>query len=248
MRPAPSRYDDFADAYAAAVVERERGGVEHDPNGILPDLLALLGEIEGRLVLDAGCGEGYLARVLASRGARVVGMDAGPRLIEVARRRDPSAEIEYRVADLSQPIPEYASRFNAIASYLVLNDVEDYRGFVASLASMLKPGGRMVHALNNPYGAVIRRHVADYFDSGAVTPYGGLWKAGIKTYHHHRTMEEYLDAFLLAGLQLTKLRDLSAHTSTHENAPILPQGAIFPRFTLLAFTKPGEHAISATDM
>lgn len=245
MRSAPSRYDDFADAYAAAVAERERGGIGTDRYGILPDLLPLLGDIEGRLVLDAGCGEGYLARVLASRGARVVGIDAGPRLIEMARARDPAGEIEYRVADLSEPIPEYVGRFDAIASYLVLNDVEDYRGFAASLASMLKPGGGMAHALNNPYGAVIRKHVADYFDSGAVTPYGGLWKAGIKTYHHHRTLEEYLDAFLSQGRQLTKLRDLSTHASTRENAPILPEGSSFPRFTLLAFTKPGE--LTATE-
>jgi 2-polyprenyl-3-methyl-5-hydroxy-6-metoxy-1,4-benzoquinol methylase len=164
MPPAPRRYDDFADAYAAAVVERERGGFEDDPNGILPDLLSLLGDIEGRIVLDAGCGEGYLARVLAARGARVVGMDMGPRLIELARRRDPSCSIEYHVAELSEPLPEYSGHFDAVASYLVLNDVEDYRGFAAGCASMLKPGGRMVHALNNPYGAVIRKHVADYFD------------------------------------------------------------------------------------
>lgn len=36
-----------------------------------PHLLALLGDVIGRRVLDAGCGEGYLARILAARGARV---------------------------------------------------------------------------------------------------------------------------------------------------------------------------------
>jgi 2-polyprenyl-3-methyl-5-hydroxy-6-metoxy-1,4-benzoquinol methylase len=135
-------------------------------------------------------------------------------------------------------MPRYANHFDAVASWLVLNDVVDYRGFAATLAGMLKPGGRMVHALNNPYGAVIRGHVADYFDSGAVSPYRGLWQEGIKTHHHHRTLEEYLDAFLDAGLRLTRLVDLSRHVSTHGNAPILPEGYIFPRFMLLAFTKP----------
>jgi len=52
--------------------------------------------------------------------------------------------------------------------------VEDYRGFAATLAAVLKPGGRLVLAFNNPYGAVIRKHVADYFDSGLVSPYLGL--------------------------------------------------------------------------
>jgi len=48
------------------------------------------------------------------------------------------------VADLSQPLPELSGCFDAGASYLVLNDVEDYSGFAATLAAVLKPGGRLV--------------------------------------------------------------------------------------------------------
>jgi hypothetical protein len=62
--------------------------------------------------------------------------------------------------------------------------------------------------------------------------------AGIKVYHHHRTLEAYLDAFLAAGLRLTKLADLSAVTSGGEPGGLLPGGYRFPRFMLLAFTKP----------
>jgi 2-polyprenyl-3-methyl-5-hydroxy-6-metoxy-1,4-benzoquinol methylase len=189
-------------------------------------------------VLDAGCGEGYLARVLAGRGARVTGIDLSPRLIELARNRDTRGEIEYRVGDLSRPQPELSERFDAVASYLVLNDVEDYRGFAATLAASLKPAGRLALAFNNPYGAVIRKHVADYFDSDAVSPYLGLWAVGIKTYFHHRTMEEYLDAFLATGLHLTKLADLTGVPFEHEPGTILPEGYRFPRFMLLAFAKP----------
>lgn len=236
--PRTSAYDGYVSEYAAYVAERERGGVDGDPLGILPHLLDLLGDLTDRKVLDAGCGEGYLARALAARGARVTGIDLSPRLIALARERDPRGEIAYRVADLSAPLPEDAGRFEAIASYLVLNDVEEYRGFATTLAAALAPGGRLVLALNNPYGAVVHQHVTDYFDSGAVTPYRGLWAVGIKVYHHHRTLEEYLDVFLDAGLHLTKLVDLPAVTSGHGPGTILPAGSRFPRFMLLAFAKP----------
>ena len=233
-----SGYDAYSAAYAAYVARRERAGADGDPLGILPPLLDLLGDVAGRAVLDAGCGEGYLARILAARGARVTGIDLSPRLVALARARDPQGAIAYQVADLSGPLPGAAGRFDAVASYLVLNDVADYRGFAATLGAVLKPGGRLVLALNNPYGAVIRKHVADYFGSGAVTPYRGLWAAGIKVAHHHRTLEEDLDAFLSAGLRLTKLADLPAVTSTSGAETILPAGARFPRFMLLAFAKP----------
>src|SRR5947209_82713 len=167
---------------------REQGGVEGDPYGILPRFLELLGDVAGQSVLDAGCGEGYLARVLAARGAHVTGIDLSPLLIALARTKTPGGEIDYRVANLGPCPPEDRGHFDAVTSFLVLNDVEDYRGFAATLAAVLKPGGRMVHAFNNPYGAVIRKHVTNYFDSGVQSPYVGLWEAGIKTYHHHRTL------------------------------------------------------------
>ncbi len=55
--------------------------------------------------IDAGCGEGYLSRILLHRGAQVTGIDISPRLVEMARAKDPTDTITYQVADLSQPLP-----------------------------------------------------------------------------------------------------------------------------------------------
>ena len=63
-------YDDYASQYATNVAWRERCGPDTDPFGLLMPMLELLGDITNRRVLDAGCGEGYLARALAARGAR----------------------------------------------------------------------------------------------------------------------------------------------------------------------------------
>jgi 2-polyprenyl-3-methyl-5-hydroxy-6-metoxy-1,4-benzoquinol methylase len=231
-----SGYDSYVAEVASYTAAREHGGVGND--ALLRQLLDLLGDVAGRRVLDAACGDGYLARVLAARGARVTGIDVGPRLIEAAKQRDPHGEIDYRVADLSQPLPAESGTFDAVASLLALNDVDDYRGFIATLADLLKPGGRLVVAFNNPYGAVIRRNVADYFDSGAMAPYRHLWDLGIKTYMRHRTLEEYVDAFIGSGVRLTKLADSTANCFQPIPDSILPEGYRFPRFLLLRFTKP----------
>src|SRR4029453_2132073 len=124
-----SEYDRYADEYAAYVATREQDGPEHDQFGILPHMLGLLGDVAGQDVLDAGCGEGFLARILAGRGARVTGVDLSPRLIDAARRKDPDGQIAYRVADLSRPLPELYGQFDLVGSYLALNDVADHRGF-----------------------------------------------------------------------------------------------------------------------
>ena len=126
MIPEAHDYDSYAAELASYTAAREQGGAAGD--ALLQRLLELLGDVTGQRVLDAACGDGYLARVLAARGARVTAIDLGPRLIELARQRDPRGEIDYRVADLSVPLSGESGSFDAVASYLALNDVHNYRG------------------------------------------------------------------------------------------------------------------------
>ena len=228
-------WDDHADAYADWVERRERPLGAALAQGAIPAaLLALLGNVRGKAVLDAGCGEGFLARILAARGARVTGIDLGPRLIARARERGP-ADITYRIADLSRPLPDLAGAFDAVGSYLVLNDVADLRGFAGGLAVLTRPGGRAALALNNPYSSVLRGHLNDYFAEGARPLYGGMSAAlGGPVAYYHRTLGEYLAAFLDAGWCLAALVDVSA--PARDDLP-LPPGSRFPFFTVLAFDK-----------
>jgi SAM-dependent methyltransferase len=239
-----SDYDQYAAEYAAYVSWREQAITDEDPDGdpfgILPTMLALLGEVAGQDVLDAGCGEGYLSRILAARGARMTGVDLAPRLIDVARQKGSPGEIVYLTADLSEPQPELAGRFDALASYLVLNDVEEYRGFAGTLARSLKTGGRAVLGLNNPYSYILRRGLGSaYFASGSMHPCG-LSSVGVPVYFYHRTLPEYLDAFLNAGLRLTRMVDLERPSMAARRASgeELPSHDQLPHFTVLAFTKP----------
>jgi hypothetical protein len=84
-----------------------QGWIDGDRLGILAPLLELLGDVAGQAVLGTGCGEGYLARVLAGCGARVTGPNFTPNLIARARERTPDGSIAYAVADLSETLPAY---------------------------------------------------------------------------------------------------------------------------------------------
>lgn len=230
-------YDEYAEPYAAYATSREQSG--DDPMGILPVMLALLGDLEGRQVLDAGCGEGYLARVLARRGAHVTGADISPRLIRIARAKDLGGTIDYRVADLSTRCPDLDGRFDVVGSYLALNDVADYVGFITTVARALRPGGRALVALNNPYAYVVRKGLTNYFATGTIH-LSGLAAAGIHVHFYHRTLPEYLDAFLETGLHLTKMVDVDLTRIAAKRAAGEPlaEGEQLPYFVVLAFRKP----------
>jgi 2-polyprenyl-3-methyl-5-hydroxy-6-metoxy-1,4-benzoquinol methylase len=75
-------WDDNAAGWAEQVRSRMDIAREYHNN---PAFLAFLGDLEGRQVPDAGCGEGHNTRILARRGARMTGIDISERMIELAR-------------------------------------------------------------------------------------------------------------------------------------------------------------------
>src|SRR5262245_45806270 len=92
-----------------------------------PTLFALLGDVRETAILDAGCGQGYLARLLAKRGARVTGIEPVDAFFTYALRREQTEQlgIHYLQADLSTWIPTPNS-FDAVVANMVLMDIPDY--------------------------------------------------------------------------------------------------------------------------
>ena len=193
-------YDQYADQYEAYVSFRDEKNLGDNFDA---DFFRVIGEVGEIRALDAGCGEGFVARALESKGAVVTGVDVSPKLVEKAKRKN-EGSIEYLVADLSEPLPQFEKHFDLVASHFVLNDVPDYEGFIFTLGSVMKPGGRAVLSLNNPYSAVLREKADSYFDTGT-RRLSGLSSAGVKVYHYHRTMGEYIKAFADCGLLLRGL-------------------------------------------
>jgi SAM-dependent methyltransferase len=99
-------------------------------------------------VLDAGCGTGLSTLGLArlNPGARVVGIDASPRSLELARERAAASatvaeRVEFRDHDLDQPIPREWGSFDFIVCRRVLAHVEEPVRVLKHLAAALDDRG-----------------------------------------------------------------------------------------------------------
>jgi SAM-dependent methyltransferase len=114
-------------------------------------VLAAAGEVAGLDVLDAGCGEGYLSRHLARRGARPRGVDASVTLAEAARAqaRAEGMSIEYFAADVAAtPLP--SESVDLVVANHLLNDLEDPAPAITEFARVLRPDGRLVALMLHP--------------------------------------------------------------------------------------------------
>jgi len=117
-----------------------------------PALFHLIGEVKGQKVLDAGCGSGYMARLLAEQGARVIGVDLSAKFIEIAQRYEKKKPlgITYMQADLAHVPQLKSSYFDLVVSVYVLCDVKDYDKAIREIARVLKHRGRFICLIEHP--------------------------------------------------------------------------------------------------
>ncbi len=99
--------------------------------------------IEGRKILDIGCGGGILCEALAKKGALVTGIDAGGISLKVAKLHlhESGLDIDYRLSTVETYAAENEVLFDIVTCLEMLEHVPDPASVIASAARLLKPGG-----------------------------------------------------------------------------------------------------------
>ena len=103
--------------------------------------------LAGKTALDVGCGAGLLSEPLARLGAKVVGVDASPEVIAVAREHAAidGLDIDYRLADVAG----LGGAFDLVTAMEVVEHVAEPAAFVRALAKRLAPGGLLMMSTPN---------------------------------------------------------------------------------------------------
>jgi SAM-dependent methyltransferase len=141
------------DSNAEAWAERVRTGTDHNRVHLLdPAMLDVLGDIDGKRILDLGCGEGRFSRILAQQGASLTGVDLSSRMIDLAREAEAKEPlgVDYHVADAADVSFLPDSSFDIVLAYLSLFDVPDYESAIREAGRILVPSGRFVFSVSHP--------------------------------------------------------------------------------------------------
>lgn len=108
-------------------------------------LARLLGKVDGKKLLDVGCGDGAMAIELAQQGATVTALDADPSMIAAARLRAENETTRVQLVEGdAESLPFDDATFDVVVAVTVLCFVRDAEHAVREIARVLKPGGRLV--------------------------------------------------------------------------------------------------------
>lgn len=165
-------------------------------------LVQAAGLAPGMRVLDIGSGAGNVARLVAELvgpDGEVVGIDADPAAVELARRHTAEPNVEFRVAD-AQTLDGIEGGFDAVTGRLVLMYLSDPVGALRQAASRVRPGGvvcmheaDLAYLWGSPGQAQLEQARAWFLEA--------LEKAGIET----RMGPALYSLFTAAGLPGTRL-------------------------------------------
>ena len=115
-----------------------------------PSIRALLPKLEGKRVVDLGCGFGWFTRWATEHGAaHVLGLDLSDNMIARAKAKTGDPGVEYAIADLETlELPE--ASFDFAYSSLTFHYIEDFGRLVRMVCRALVPGSHFVFTIEHP--------------------------------------------------------------------------------------------------
>jgi SAM-dependent methyltransferase len=200
-----------------------------------PATFKIIGKVKNKHVLDLSCGEGYNTRMLARKGARVIGVDFSREMIRQARLSEEKDKlgVKYYISDAADLKELKNKHFDVVTCIMALMDIERYEDAISEVARVLKKNGRFVFSITHPcfeYGDTIEGEPIGKWKDGEmadnpaeekpghleINRYFGIAKSEVpwnmkrlvnpfKTTSFHRTLTDYFEALHKNGFVISRL-------------------------------------------
>ena len=202
-------------------------------------VLKMLGKLEGKTVLDAGCGSGYLTSELSKTAKKVVGADFSSKFIDLCKKKYSNiTNLSFIEYDVTQKSSFEDESFNIILSKMVLQYVPQIETFANEVVRILKKEGQLLVIVDHPFNTQFYfaqqtagktnakyPNLKDYFSKEEQHKLS-LWGKAELTWYP-KTIADYTMPFVEAGLILKDIQEL----------PEEKEGIRIPRILSLLFKK-----------
>jgi SAM-dependent methyltransferase len=238
----PDFYDD-PDVFETYMCHRERAD---NPNDTLekPVLMELLGNLNGKRILDLGCGDAAMGKEAFGLGcAAYLGVEGSYNMLALAAQNLAGTEGQVLQGDLETWEPPNEA-FDLIVSRLVFHYLSALDDVLMRANQALVPGGRIVFSVEHPVitscerawqGQGLRQDwiVDNYFESGRRET---QW-LGSQVIKVHRTVEDYFLALQRAGFVVESLREARPQRAQFRSEETYLRRMRIPLFLFLAGRK-----------
>lgn len=213
-----------------------------------PAIKFAISTLQGKLVLDIGCGTGNFARYCIENGAtKVVGVDISKNMIEEANRKNKHEKIDYICMSI-EDLEFQHQKFDIIISSLAVHYIEDYSMLIEKISRLLNKNGEFIFSTEHPI-VTARKEMNNWIrdDEGNKIHYAldHYQEEGIREQHwyidgvikYHRTISTLINTLINHGLVLEKIIEPQATLVGLEQMPKLINEKRRPSFIVIKSRK-----------
>ena len=123
----------------------------HDINPLRLNYIDKAISLNGKTVLDVGCGGGILSESMAEKGAKVTGIDLGEKALKVAQLHslESGLAVDYKFISAEELAENSPASFDVVTCLEMLEHVPNPTSVVAACAKLVKPGGHVFFSTIN---------------------------------------------------------------------------------------------------
>lgn len=216
-----------------------------------PILHSLLPDVQGKTVLDIGCGMGQHAKQYSDMGAKsVLGIDISEKMLKHAKEHFDADNITYRRLAL-EDISVLDERFDLVTSSLVFDYAEDLDELMKNVYQLMNAGAYFIFSMSHPMatawdgtydrytrtetGVRLYANISNYMVEGKRTV-----KWVVDDYEaYHRTFATIVNAIINAGFLIEKCEESHISDEMREKYPTQFGGTLHqPNFVFFRCRKP----------
>ncbi len=232
--------------------------LRNDPNNIsanevveMPAIYSELPDLNGKKVLDLGCGSGNNCMKAVELGAKsVLGIDVSKNMISLAKKVSKDAKIKYKVLAMEE-LSSLKGKYDVVISSLAFHYVSDYDKLLKDIYKLLKRGGRLIFSQEHPlstgtilteatnfkskvkFGDKEYKILSDYNINGPRTV---SWLDGTYT-KYHRNMSTLINGLIANNYKLHKIVEPIATEENVKKNPKYKNQLNMPYFMIIIADK-----------
>ncbi|MCZ4273897.1 class I SAM-dependent methyltransferase [Maritalea porphyrae] len=203
-----------------------------------PTSIKLMGNINGLNLLDAGCGAGKHSADLLAKGASVSGCDISAKMLQFAKDAL-GDQMQFKIADLSNPLPYAEAEFDGILCALALHFIKDWKTPLSEFHRLLKPGGRLVFSTLHPFIEIEKVESENYFAHAPIENKRKIDGETMLVRYWRRPLTQMIEEINASGLQIETIKEPMPLETAKEKFPdAYEKLTTQPRFIFFVLKKP----------
>lgn len=220
------------DIFFNSYISMRKTGVTYNDFVEQPAIKSTISSLNGKTVLDLGCGNGQFSKYCVDNGAlKVTAVDISKNMIELAKKENKHDKIDY----ICTPIEDLEAenqRFDIIISSLMVHYIEDYTRLIEKIVSLLNTNGEFIFSTEHPIVTArkeMKNWIIDEDGNKLHWVLDNYQEEGKREEHwyiegvvkYHRTISTLINTLINSGLVLEKIIEPQAIPIGLEKMPKL---------------------------